>query len=83
MSERELAGADALDQMQLSYEQGRADALASIAVDVRYAARQLRSFSDLDRALDALERIEEAIGPEADLSVRRLGEILDPCDVPF
>jgi hypothetical protein len=33
----------------------------SALIDVRYALRQLREFRDIARALDALERVEEAL----------------------
>lgn len=35
--------------------------LDRIQCDVRYALRQLRQFGDIERAIDALERIEEAV----------------------
>ena len=37
-----------------------------VLTDVRYAIRQLRRFGDVLRALDALERVEEALagGPD-------------------
>lgn len=33
----------------------------SVLIDVRYALRQLRQYRDVQRAIDALERVEEAL----------------------
>jgi hypothetical protein len=33
----------------------------SVLVDVQYALKQLRQFRDVGRAIDALERVEEAL----------------------
>lgn len=35
--------------------------MAGVLVDVRYAVKQLRQFGDVQRALDALERVEEVL----------------------
>jgi hypothetical protein len=40
----------------------------SILTDVRYALRQLRQFRDIGRAIDALERVEEALSTELPVS---------------
>ena len=37
----------------------------SLLTDLRYAKRQLTVFGDIDSALDALERIEEALAEAA------------------
>lgn len=38
--------------------------LRSIECDLRYAIRQLRDHADIERALDALSRIEECVEEE-------------------
>lgn len=38
-----------------------AASVPNVLSDVRYAMRQLRRFNDQTRALDALERVEEAL----------------------
>lgn len=35
----------------------------AIRTDVAYALRQLRTFRDVDRAIDALERVEALLDP--------------------
>ncbi len=37
-----------------------------IKVDLAYAIRQLKQFGDVERALDALERIQEALDRPAE-----------------
>jgi Arc/MetJ-type ribon-helix-helix transcriptional regulator len=40
----------------------------SILTDIRYALRQLRQFRDIERAIDALERVEEELAAERPVS---------------
>ena len=54
-------------EQELRVELGQGDPLRALMLtDLRYAMRQLREFRCIDRAMDALERVEAQLVAEDD-----------------